>query len=295
MKNFDEKIEPYILGELPENESKGLEQAMQEDPLLAKSVADHRLIMERLEALRLRKKVKQALAKSSNRVSGPLPVMRERVVWAIAATLVLLVSALWFFNQKADPEAPKMADKPAVPTEITQPPVNPPVEKTVDQVEIPSKIEDAPAPKNTENRRRLLALAEQFHENPSGSSIREAVEMADSSSSRTIKQTALEAFEQRQFAYCARLLRPDSLVAGDDLTRNIRANARFQIGQYISAASDFKQLQKSFQFKHDARWNFLLCQLALGNMSAVRPLLAAMLADPDFPYHKNAVELSRML
>ena len=59
MENFDEKIEPYLLGELSEAELIAFEKLLKTDAALAKSVAEHREMMERLEALRLRKKIKK--------------------------------------------------------------------------------------------------------------------------------------------------------------------------------------------------------------------------------------------
>ena len=81
----------------------------------------------------------------------------------------------------------------------------------------------------------------------------------------------------------------------DEMTHFLRANARFQIGQYEAAAADFEALENSFQYKYDAKWNYLLCQLALGEMEVVQTQLTNMIADEDFPFHAQAVELKGRL
>ena len=50
MKPFHDKIEPYLLNELAEDERAAFEAAMQTDVDLAKSVSEHQEMMQRLEA-----------------------------------------------------------------------------------------------------------------------------------------------------------------------------------------------------------------------------------------------------
>ena len=64
---------------------------------------------------------------------------------------------------------------------------------------------------------------------------------------------------------------------------------------FAGAAKDFDALKDSFQFRHEARWNFLLCQIALGNMEISKVLLAEMVTDQDFPFRAKAMELSGKL
>ena len=51
MDKFYENIERYLLGELTGNELRDFENALQSDPTLAKSVAQHKELMQRLDAL----------------------------------------------------------------------------------------------------------------------------------------------------------------------------------------------------------------------------------------------------
>lgn len=61
MENFYEKIERYIHGELEGGALTDFENALKTDTELVQSVARHREMIQRLDALRLRKKVVSAL------------------------------------------------------------------------------------------------------------------------------------------------------------------------------------------------------------------------------------------
>ena len=112
---------------------------------------------------------------------------------------------------------------------------------------------------------------------------------------KTPVQLAAAAFESNNFRLAADLLKDDKYVLEDEDARYIRANARFALGQFAGAAKDFDALKDSFQFRYEARWNFLLCQIALGNMEISKVLLAEMVTDQDFPFRAKAMELSGKL
>lgn len=286
MQQVHQNIERYLDGDLNQAELAEFEAALQADPNLAESLARHREMTQRLDALRLRNKVKAATQAQHHR--GQTLYTRRRY-WALAASLVLLASAIWFFYQQTSPLRSDWADQPVSPSPSEQPaplPETTPLEPTPEQV--PNAQPDA-------QRSRQLALAREYILQPSSSMIRDAAQQPDASASKTIARQAAEAYEKQHYRQAADLLKNDALVAEDDALRFLRANARFQAEQFPQAASDFEALKQSFQFKHEARWNFILCLLAEGKNDQVGPALKAMREETDFPFQERAARLSEAL
>lgn len=276
MENFYQKIEQYLLGELTGNDLSAFESALQSDPELAKSVAQHREMMQRLDALRIRNKVASSMA---SRPAAKHPALK---FWILAILLALSAGAIWLLNRPGQ-ITPALQEKQNPPVQTDTPKA--PAEETLRPIAQQSKE------KLPENKSRRIALARNLLENPPQTSLRNAVHPGASSKPKTPVQLAVEAFNARNFQLASELLKDDSLVETGDIARFIRANARFNTGQFTVAANDFDALKNSFQFKHEARWNFLLCQLALGNMDRVKALLADMLAEKDFPFREKARKL----
>jgi len=283
MENFyHHKIEDYLLGELEGNELIAFENALQSDPSLAKSVAQHREMMQRLDALRIRNKVKSATAPQSTK---SVARSSNRMLWAIAASLTLLVAAIWWINQ-TEQTPPAIIE--------TQPPIVQPDAPQTPSEEIKRTLPPQPKEKAKE-KQQWVALAREYQENPTQTLVRDAAQAEGDRSPQTRSQKAFEAFYNQNFSLASELLKDDKMVQEDEVARYIRANARFNIGQFASAAHDFDALEGSFQFKHEARWNFLLCQIALGNMKTTKALLAEMVAEEDFPFRAKALELNEKL
>lgn len=277
MRNFYDNIESYLLGELSGPELVEFENALQTDTALAQSVAQHRELTQRLDALRLRNKVKANLGGHPIR---PRPFYTQGRFWLMAVSLVFLAAAVWFFRQ---PESP-VASPPSAP----QPVVAPKEEQTPIAAQ-PEK------PSDNKQDTRLLALARQYHEPPSQGFVRDATQNPDAAASKSVAQQAAEAYSAKNYKAVVALLEPGNTVAEDEGARFLRANARFQLGQYGGASTDFDALKNSFQFRHEARWNFMLCQLALGKTANTRALLAPMVSDQDFPFQNKALKLDRAL
>jgi len=282
MDQFYEKIEAYLLGELPENELKGFENKLSTDPALVKSVAQHQAMMQRLEGLRVRNKVKSAIQPLR---ATAVPIYANRNFWALAASLILLVGAIWFFNLPIEKTSNWVNDQPQTDTIQVPPPV--PTEI------ITPKLKDSQAIEPSENpKQNLIALAREFHDQPSQSFVRDAGNQQVNPTPKTSLQLAAEAFDQKNYRLSAEILKADDQVHQDETARFLRANARFELSQFIGAAHDFEVLQTSFQFRYEARWNYLLCQIALGKIDAAKILLAKMLAEEDFPFRVKALALN---
>lgn len=286
MTNFYDKIEDFLLGDLPDEERVAFETALQSDAELAKAVAQQQTMMQRLDALRLRKKVQSVLEEDRIRPRGGIA---KRVVWTIAVLLVLLAAAFWVF--KPSPSLPKTEEtnpesvppKPEVPKEILagKESVNP-TQGSADS----NKTNNAPKAQSA----KLLAVAHRYHIEPGMSAIRDGSDKA-----LTPLQKAQSAYKEQQYVQVLKLLSEDNFTAEDEEARMLRAGALFNTGQFAAAARDYEALKNSFQFKQEARWNNLQCQLALSNLPVARVMLREMLADPDYAFRAKALELKNIL
>lgn len=288
MEHAHQNIERYLTGDLNGAALAEFEQALQSDSALAQSVAQHREMMQRLDALRIRNKVKAAT--QTQRQSSGQALYTRRKYWALAASFVLLAAAIWFFYQQGNPERSDWVEEPVPPSPAEQPipaPETAPLEQTPDAP--PSSTQA------NEKQSRQLALARTYLIQPSSSMIRDAAQQSDPSAPKSMAQQAAEAYEKRDFRKAADLLKNDSLIEQDDAIRFLRANARFQIGQFPQAASDFEALHQSFQFKHEARWNALICLLAQGKNEQAEHQRKAMLQEEDFPFKGMATRLGQAL
>ena len=71
----------------------------------------------------------------------------------------------------------------------------------------------------------------------------------------------------------------------------IRAISYFKMGIYYKATVDFNLLKRSYQFKAEADFNFMLCQLAQNNIQATKQLINSMIDDQDFQFRDQAIAL----
>jgi hypothetical protein len=286
MENYYEKIERYILGELEERDLTDFENALKTDTELAQSVALHRAMMQRLEALRLRKKVQLVLEEDRIKPGGGIS---KRVIWSIAVLLVMLAAAFWVFKLRS--LAPK--------TEKEIPAENP-LPEPKNQIEnnpiaaLPETTETARTTnKKNKTTAQFQALAQAYQLKPQMLTIRDGSGKVSASS--TALERAQAAYAEKKYALALDQLRNEIFNENQEEALYLRANLRFMLYEYANAARDFEGLKNSFQFKQEARWNFMLCQLALGNQENTRQLLTAMLADKDFAFHAKALELQARL
>lgn len=112
MKDWHEHIETYVNGELDGDSLRGFEKALSENVALQQAVAQHRNMVARLHALRLRETVKKNMTR---------PFMHDvfftfgRRLWVVAASIVLIVSAMYFFLHEPAPANTGIADLPPAP------------------------------------------------------------------------------------------------------------------------------------------------------------------------------------
>jgi hypothetical protein len=276
MKNLYHLIESFLLGELPEPERARFEQALGQDTDLARAVARHREVMDRLEGARLRQVVKNALKDPQARQIQPW----RSLIWvlAVGACIGLLI----WFTQPTKPE-PLIIPTESTPSEpIAQHRPDTPQSNPSDR--IPNK-QSNPYPQWT-------ALAQKYQVKPASNTLRAAP------SANPVEKSALmqaqEAYDKGLYRETLQLLKN---TPSDEDTRYYRANALFQLERFTESETEFKSLEQSFQYRHEARWNQFLCRLANGKLSPDQAWQEAMkmAGDENFELREMAAKLAKGL
>lgn len=276
MDNRFDNIETYLLGELQGEELSSIEQALRHDQELARAVADHREVMQRLEGVRVRRVVQSALQEQSPRYAG-------RSWWWLMVLLMAGAGVLTFIflSRTSQPETPPIPSA-TVPSEpIAQAPADLPATQV------------APDLKNKEPKTQSwAALAKKHQAKPSATLVRSAPTTPENDKSALEK--AQEAYHKGQFRQTLQWLETATM---DEEVRYYRANALFQLNRFAEAEAAFQALETSFQYRHEARWNLLLCRLASGrlNQSQARKEALALAADRNFELHERAAKLAEEL
>jgi hypothetical protein len=201
----------------------------------------------------------------------------------------MLAAAFWVF--KPSPSLPK--------TEEVKPESAPPKQEAPQENIAGNETVNPPSgsPDNNQTNNppkaqsaKLLALAHRYHIEPGTSMTRDG-----SGKVLTPLQQVQLAYKEQQYVLALKLLSESRLVAESEEARMLRAGALFNTGQFAAAARDYAALKNSFQFKQEARWNELQCQLALANLPLAKTLLREMIADPDYAFRAKALELNGIL
>lgn len=285
MNNLYDQIEPYLNGELSVAEKEAFEQAVSADASLATAVSRHRDMLQRLEGLRLRKTVKSAISGIPKR-HGKSRLFTLLVSGSVLTALLLAL--VWFFLQRR--EQPPGAVETVVPqpaTPIASQPETIPLDSTP-QRQAPLRARESGAPG------KMIALAKSNLIEPGPTMIRGNANTPPPPKEAPAAKAA-DQYAAGNFRNAADLLASEDLVGDDDDARYLRAAARFHLSQFTAAASDYAALQASLQYSHEARWNFILCQLALGNVEKAQKLLNNIIKEPHAPFGTRALELQNQL
>jgi hypothetical protein len=280
VKDFTLEIEPYLLGELKGSDLADFEQALLSDPELVRQVAQHREMQQRLLGMQVRKKVDFALA------TAPNPSNSYHWLWVVAVLLLTLAAAFWYMRSvkteaPTPPDVPLQTPLPSTPQTI--------LDTTTQALPVPPSMAQKPVKKQKNTRivdTRLVALAQEYQAQPTDILFRST---GGQSTALTNLQHAYQAYTAKNYRLSYTLLQDDTALGTDDSGLFLRANARFRAGLYASARQDFNKLSNSFQFRHEARWNILLCDMAQGK--DVKAALEVMVQDVDFPFNDAARRL----
>lgn len=272
MENLYDKIEPYLLGELEGSEKAAFQEAIEKDSQLKSSLEQHQHIMERLHAARLRFKVKTEWRK----IRKPA---NKWWVWALAACLLALL-AYWNFSgiKKIDRPQPDNVSPQLAPLQ-TPSQVFPPTDDTQTET-LP---DNSPA-------NRTIALAKQYQQQPFPNMLRST----SSDETPSVLRTAFEAYEQGAYNTTLQLLNEVPKLQNNETALFLRGSAHFRQGNFDKAARDFEQLAESFQYKHDAHWNYVLSLWASDDARA-KTLMSQIAGDQDNPFQQKAKELLKQM
>ncbi|HAD12320.1 MAG TPA: hypothetical protein DCF33_07760 [Saprospirales bacterium] len=275
MKNWYHDIEAYLLGELPELEKTAFEQALQQDPELAQATEAHREVLNRLEGMRLRRLVQTSLQEPTDQSAQ----FRWKPVW----WLLLLFAGgvgVWVFII-----SPKNTETTTPPPSIEASPSGP----------VAQKPSDVPVVESTPrglSPRQWAALALKNQAKPTPTALRS--EESGNAAEKTALVRAREAYHQGQYRETLLILKD---LPNDEDATYYRANALFRLQRFAEADTAFKNLETSFQYRYEARWNRFLCQLASGKLSQEEARKAALTLanDETFELHEFAAELAEEL
>ncbi len=290
MKNFTEWIEPYLNDELSDSERTEFEAALAQTPALAEELAQYGAVQNRLEGMRIRQKVATALLHIPPPPSQ-LWYSNPRNWLLLFFFLLLLLLTGWYFfvrapekMQPATPQIPAQDRQQEMPT----PPVPPPDTQRRITPPVPPPMAQK---KGASTPKSYLALAHTYQQEPAVGFVRSATP----NTPLTPLQSALDAYEQKQYKRTVQLLATETQVESDETARFLRASARMRLADWNAAARDFAVLNNSFQYRHEARFNEALCQLNGSKHTEASKTLQEMANNPDFPFHKQAAEILQKL
>jgi len=268
-------MESYLNGELSFEEHSEFESALKQNADLAEELARHRVLLHQLGAMRTRLKVADALQNPP-----PPPGLGWLAPWLLSLFLLLGIGgAGWYFMTNKSNSNPIPSPTPPEKEQPT-PPVNPPSEP------LPvAEKKPAPAAKN------YRTLAQSFQREPMTGFTRSSP-LPDVP---TRLDSAMMAYEKGNYAFVLTFLPRNAATTADETELFLRGNAYMKTGQWQRATADFSALINSFQFRHEARFNLALCQLATQKTSTAVQTLKKMAADPVYPYRQAAADLLRQI
>lgn len=333
-----DKIEAYLLGELPPGEAEAFARQVEDNPALADQVELHRLEHDAMEVLlerELRKdvlewirEVKESDATGMGNTALPVPeegirpqaMPMRRWLW-LAAILAgaALISVLFIWQPWLAPSSPAIEQQEPPPVEAPSPEQGPVVQP---DGELPVAEQQSPAPKREtpasepqqqrpEPKPGLLALADEFFDDPFGGKVRgrPATSPESSPTGASLFETAAAAYRARQFDEARRLadqIGTDDPDYGD--ARLLIGRTLYWQGQFRQAADVFRQIPGDPAIeaeeemlrdliRHTAEWNLLVAYLAQGPSmrQAAEQLLEAIAADENHKYGQKARELQGRL
>ncbi len=311
-----EQIEAYLLQKMSSSERTKFEADLLSNTDLAKQFQEQELehkMMETLVEKDLLKNLKQwqseedAVVDTPTKIKSipaPIPLYRRRSSWAIAASILLLLSAVFWMNQKAETDLPIVDVDPKTnpPTEIptveTTTPEDPPKEEMVtnetpktekEKIEnITPKVETPKVEKPTVN---YIALANNYTD-----PIRFKTNIRGEASELNNYKEALSYLEQKEFELgIAKLSELLTTTPNENIRYNL-ALAYYQQKKFAQAIPFFTEVIKNEYLQMDqAQWFLALSYLQVESIEKAQEILSEILADPDHPKYKKAVALKKEL
>jgi len=322
--NLHDKIEQYLLGQLPPDEAARLEADMAADPALADQVALQRLALaalQRLAAREMRARFDQWDAELDTPTEtasppGPGAILTNPWAWATGILLLLLVvGAFWHFNQLAKLQG--MADRENRALVLRDSMIEALRNDYEDKAQALEALLSAPGAGDDslakleikrlreELERKDKALRElERRRSPGNAQI--AMRLAPppprmrggADDADAVLGAAKTAFDKPDFNEAVRLLK--SIPAADTRQAQVAQMlpyALFYSGRYREAIPAFLNLWEQDEDNEamNAQGYLLLCHIAEGNVQEARQLRLVILQNPKHKYHKIALEVTENL
>lgn len=285
-REFETAIDDFVLGRLSPADRQRFEAAMAADPALQDAVWQRRITWESEELLAekaLRAQIRQAFLENETGNSTPKNTKKWWPLLLVAAALAI-TGWLLFDAQTSKPVPSKQPDTAPSPTGQPHPVAPPPSQAPADSV--PASLPPRPvAQQDNKSNYQVLALsAYQLPEQLTGT-------RGDTASDDTVSLAAA-AFSQKNYRQVVRLLAvlPQS---SKQEALSLRAHARFLMGNYAAAKTDFALLLDGGVYQRDAEWYGLLAALSQPspNLKAALKQLDGIRKDVNHPYKDAAQAL----
>lgn len=267
-----QSIRAYLLERMPAADREAFEAAMAADPVLAQDVALQLGEIEIGEML-LEEQARGWIAahRRQRTAWGLFGLKKQVVVTLLAATIALVLAAVWWFRT---PETAR--DTPPVIAHQAPPP---PVATAPNGDTAPAQPVRPPAD-------RYLALARENFQEPPLHTLRTPAPANAASYYRQAEQ----AYSRGEYQHSLDLLAHTDSTQ-QQLTAFLEAHALFHLGRFQAAAGQFSFLidSNSRQFRYDSEWGLALCRLAeKATRQKALDLLRSLAGQPDHPYAGRA-------
>ena len=286
MSNQEDKIESYLLGQLSGSELQEFEIELKNSPELLRLVDQHRTVIKRLDAYRIRTKVKSEIANNSQKKGN------SNLKWVIgvAASFLIITMITWFFilsdnsfkNGEFTHEGSDDINQSFDSLSLKINPID-----TSEQLAAIDENQNESTTTEIIGRRKIATLFLVF---PMLTHVRD-LEKLDSSDIKNSFVIAKQAFDKQNYKEVLKYLDRYKINPDDGELLFIRAISNFKTGAFDKAALDFNLLKSSYQYKAEADFNFMLCKLAQNKIPATLQLINSMIKDKEYQYRSQAIAL----
>ena len=287
MNRYYEQIEDYINNELSHDERKAFEDAMNADPTLFAEVSKQQETIWSLQAAAMKTKVKSAL-KSEQKSS--INLINYSILKYAAVGLILISFSVYYYFKNDKEAATQFAEQKIF------------VSDSTDTVNESNQIIDTldPAPIVEESNQadiesiRDLSFVDTYASVPDNSLLRNI--KPEISAEKSLFENYLVLLEHHEYKTLIKELVKDSNMSNENL-KFILGHAYMKTGDFKRASEIYNSLLTSFQYKHDARWNLLLCNIHLSKSinNQIQSDLNRMIKETDFPFSEQAYDLNNRL
>ncbi len=282
MNYFEDQIEDYLLGLLTEEQKISFERELLDNLDLQKSLKEQRLLLSNLDKLRIKNKVDKIIknAKSYNSLG---------IFFRIAAIVIILFGV--FILLKPGKVADPILVKDKTLTTDTSTIV---IQEKLPQEEESNNVDQSPLVDTDSNVKndpiRLLKLASKFITLTEFSGLRSD----DDSEIDNVFEQIKKNLASKNFSEALQYLSSIDSLQQNEYVMMLKADCLFKLKRYNESSIVYSKLSSSFQYKYDAEWNLMLCNLLINKRQKFEIALKAILKDKDHPYYDKAKELEKM-